>query len=206
MRRRRFMQALAVAPAVPALAQQVATPATGSGAGRGGRGVIGSGPALIDVTAPDAVGATVARFFTAPQFSALRKLSDALMPPMGGNPGAVECGAPEFLDFLIGVSPADRKLLYRGGLDALNAKATAKYAKPFADLNATQVDAVIRPLLAATPWQYELPKDPAMRFIASARTDVATATRNSRVWAESRAARGGAGQLKWLPIDPVYKG
>ena len=146
------------------------------------------------------------RFFTPPQFGALKKLSEALMPPMGGNPGAIECEAPEFLDFLIGVSPADRQQLYRGGLDALNARANAKFAKSFAELDAKQVDAVIRPLLAATPWAWDLPKDPVMQFIASVRTDVMTATRNSPLWAEKAGTRGSAGQLKWLPIDPVYKG
>jgi hypothetical protein len=157
------------------------------------------------VTQPDAVADTTARFFTPAQFSALTKLSEVLMPPMGGNPGAVECEAPEFLDFLIGVSPADRKQLYRGGLDALNTKATARFAKPFAQLDATQVDAVLRPLLAATPWALDLPKDPVMRFIAAVRTDVTTATRNSPAWPRAANARGGAGQLKWLPIDPIYK-
>ena len=104
-------------------------------------------------------------------------------------------------------SPADRQQLYRGGLDALNAKAKAKFSKSFAELDARQVDAVIRPLLAATPWAWDLRKDPVMRFIASVRTDVATATRNSPVWAEKAGTRGGgAGQLKWLPIDPIYKG
>jgi len=201
------MQALAAAPAVPALAQQVrpAPPATG---GRGGRGSFGAeqGVKEFEVTPPDAVADPAARFFTPPQFGALKKLSEALMPPMGGNPGAIECEAPEFLDFLIGVSPADRQQLYRGGLDALNAKAKAKFAKSFAELDVKQVDAVIRPLLAATPWAWDLPKDPVMQFIASVRTDVMTATRNSPLWAEKAGTRGSAGQLKWLPIDPVYKG
>lgn len=231
MKRRRFMQALAVAPAVPALvAQQTANPAvpaaaaaaaSGGRGGRGGRGGGGfgggEGPAMIDVTQPDAIAETVAHFFTPAQLNALKKLSDTLMPAMNGAPGALECGAPEFLDFLIGVSPADRKQLYRGGLDSLNARSTAKFAKPFADLDAKQVDAVIRPLLAATPWALDLPKDPVMRFIASARTDIPQATRNSRAWAESggggrggRGGRGGGavgggGQLMWLPIDPIYK-
>jgi len=104
MKRRRFMQALAAAPAVPALiAQQTeqapptgAPGATGvSGGGRGaragGRGGFGGGvpPAIIDVTQPDAVGETVARFFTTTQFNTLKKLSETLMPPMRGNPGAV---------------------------------------------------------------------------------------------------------------------
>ncbi|HEY4085151.1 MAG TPA: gluconate 2-dehydrogenase subunit 3 family protein [Bryobacteraceae bacterium] len=206
MKRRRFMQALAVAPAVPALAQQVRPATPSGGRGRGSLGVE-QGVKVFEVTPPDAVADPTARFFTPAQFGALRKLSDALMPAMGGNPGAIECEAPEFLDFLIGVSPADRQQLYRGGLDALNAKAKAKFAKSFAELDAKQVDAVIRPLLAATPWAWDLPKDPAMRFIASVRTDVMTATRNSPAWAEKAGTRGGgAGQLKWLPIDPVYKG
>jgi len=222
------MQALAAAPAVPALiAQQAPTPAApgtpvASGAGRGGRGGRGVGggaepPAMIELTQPDAVAETVARFFTAPQFNALKKLSDTLMPAMNGNPGALESQAPEFLDFLIGVSPAERKLLYRNGLDTLNAHATTKFAKPFADLDAKQVDAIIRPLLVATPWVLDLPKEPLLHFMASARTDISEATRNSRVWAESggggrggRGGRGGGfgggGQLVWLPIDPIYKG
>jgi len=202
------MQALAAAPAVPALAQQV-RPAPPASGGRGGRGSFGAeqGVKEFEVTQPDAVADPAARFFTMAQFGALKRLSEALMPAMGGNPGAIECEAPEFLDFLIGVSPADRQQLYRGGLDALNAKAKAKFSKSFAELDAKQVDAVIRPLLAATPWAWDLPKDPAMRFIASVRTDVVTATRNSPVWAEKAGARGGgAGQLKWLPIDPIYKG
>ena len=201
------MQALAAAPAVPALAQQV-RPAPSSG-GRGSRGALGveQGVKEFEVTQPDAVAEPTARFFTPAQFGALKRLSEALMPAMGGNPGAIDCEAPEFLDFLIGVSPAERQQLYRGGLDALNAKAKAKFAKSFAELDAKQVDTVIRPLLAATPWAWDLPKDPVMRFIASVRTDMATATRNSPVWAEKAGTRGGgAGQLKWLPIDPIYKG
>jgi hypothetical protein len=211
MKRRRFMQALAAAPVVPALAQQVrpALPATGGRGGRGGRGSFGAeqGVKEFEVIQPDAVADPAARFFTPAQFGALKKLSEALMPPIDGNPGAIECEAPEFLDFLIGVSPADRQQLYRSGLDALNAKAKTKFAKTFAQLDAMQVDAVIRPLLAATPWAWDLPKDPAARFLASVRSDVMTATRNSPAWAEKAGARGGgAGQLKWLPIDPIYKG
>lgn len=230
MKRRRFMQALAVAPAVPALiAQQPAVPpvggavpgASGGRAGRGGRGGFGggTGPALVELTPPDAVAETRARFFTPAQFNALKKLADTLMPPMRGNLGALDCKAPEFLDFLVSESPADRKLLYRAGLDSLNAKATAKYAKPFADLDAKQVDAVIRPLLTAMPWSHDAPKDPDKHFLAAAHDDIRTATRNSPEWAAAGGtggrggrggrgggAGGGAGVQIWLPIDPLYKG
>ncbi len=76
------------------------------------------------------------RFFTAPQFAALRRLSDLLMPAMRGNLGALDTAAPEFLDFLIGVSPVDRQQLYRNGLDTLNARAHKQFGKGFADLDA----------------------------------------------------------------------
>ena len=61
-------------------------------------------------------------FFTAQQFAALRKLSDLLHPPANSVPGALEAKAPEFLDFLLGQSSADRQQLYRIGLDGLNAQ------------------------------------------------------------------------------------
>jgi hypothetical protein len=169
MKRRRFTRALATAPAVPALiAQETNAPpppapnaaATTGGGGRGGRGGGGTGPAAIEITSPDLVAEAAPRFFTAAQFNALVKLSDTLMPPMRGNPGALQCGAPEFLDFLIGVSQSDRKQLYRSGLDLLNARATAKFAKQFAELDDKQVDAVIRPLLVPVPWTLDPPKDP----------------------------------------------
>ena len=70
--------------------------------------------AAADVAEP------VVRFFTAPQFSALRKLCETMMPAIGKAPGALDARAPEFLDFLLGESPKERQQLYRTGLDPLN--------------------------------------------------------------------------------------
>src|ERR1700691_2666179 len=130
MKRRRFMKTLAVAPAAPALlaqapAQPAATPAPPAG-GRGGLG--GPAPvAHLDLVNPDIVAEPEARFFNPAQFSALQRLSNLLMPPLRGNPGALDAGVPEFLDFLISVSPADRQTLYRNGLDGLNQKAKKQF-------------------------------------------------------------------------------
>jgi hypothetical protein len=225
MRRRRFFKALAVLPAAPALMPQQATPpgnpqipaVTPPEGGRGGRGGGGGrfGAGNIpkfEQTAPDAVGRVTQRFFTSPQWTALRKLSEVLMPPMRGNPGAIECGAPEFLDFLIGASPADRQHLYRNGLDMLNTRAKKQFNKSFAELDTAQADATIRPLLVAVPWVHDAPRDPNAHFIAEAHRDIRTATQNSREWAEASAASGrrggfgGGGGSYINPIDPIYKG
>ena len=224
MKRRGFVKTLVALPAASELAAQQAaqqqtanpqapaTPAVGGRGGGAGGGRFGQNNIpKFEVTQADAIGDPTQRFFTPAQFGALRKLSEILMPPMRGLPGALECGAPEFLDFLIGASPADRQGSYRRGLDTLNASAKKQFNKNFSDLDATQADAIIRPLLTPVPWQYDLPKDPSQRFIAEAHRDIRTATQNSREYAATGAASGrrggfGGGGSFILPIDPIYKG
>jgi hypothetical protein len=191
------MQALAAAPAAPALLAQQPR-------GRGN-----AGPAMLEVTDPDAVAEPVARFFTPAQFAALHRLSGLVQPPLKGNPGALDCGAPGFLDFLIGVSPADRQQLYRTGLDALNTQAKKQFSKSFADLDDAQAHAIVAPMLAAVPWPKDPPKEVLKAFMFAAREDIAMATRNSPEYAAALASsgrRGGGAGSVWKPIDPVYRG
>jgi hypothetical protein len=219
MKRRRFLQAIAVAPAVPLAAQQAAPPAAPSpqaaSPGRGGQFRAGQAAPPLETTAADLTAqATAPSFFTPDQYAALRGLGNLLQPAMNGHPGALEAGAPEFLDFLIGVSPPDRQKLYRDGLDALNSQAKKQFKKSFADLDASQADAIVRPLLVVIPWSEDLPQDKVRHFIAQAHRDFRTATENSREWAAGGASsgrRGGRGfgggtGLYWLPVDPVVRG
>ncbi len=196
------MQALAAAPAAPALIAKRAAAAPPQGRAA-------AGPAMLEVTDPDAVAEPVARFFTPLQFAALRHLSGLIQPPLKGNPGALDCGVPEFLDFLIGASPADRQQLYRNGLDALNAQAKKQFSKSFADLDDAQAKTILTPMLVAVPWPKDPPKDALKNFMFSAREDIAMATRNSPEYAAALAAsgrRGGGAGSVWKPIDPVYRG
>ena len=201
VRRRRFIQTIAATPAVPAL---IATEATAQQTSATSAAV-----QPLAVGRAGVVADPVPHFFTAPQFAALRKLSDILLPPMGGNPGALDAGVPEFLDFLIGASPADRQQLYRGGLNLLNVHATTQFHKPFAELDAKQADAVVRPLLVTVAWAYDPPKDIGSHFLIAAQEDIRTATRNSREWSAAAVAAGhratGAQQY-WNAVDPIYKG
>ncbi|NDJ13248.1 MAG: gluconate 2-dehydrogenase subunit 3 family protein [Acidobacteriia bacterium] len=205
VKRRRFMQAIAAAPAVPALV----TPALVTQQNMQAQTAPARPAGPLASGKRDAVGEPVARFFSATQLAALHRLCELLMPPMGGNPGAIEAGVPEFLDFHVGQSPADRQQMYRSGLELLNSRSAAKFGKAFAALDATQADAIIRPLLVLVPWQFELPKEPGARFMAAAHDDIRVATRNSREWTQAAIAAGrrpvGA-QLYFFPVDPVYKG
>ncbi len=158
----------------------------------------------ITSVVPDAVAETEAHFFSDQQLATLRKLCEILMPPLNGYPGATQAGAPEFLDFLIGASPADRQQVYRSGLDRLNKEAKKQFGVPFAEVNATQADKLIRPFLVT--WMSDHPPtEPYLHFMNVAHRDIRTATMNSQAWSVAATASGerapGMG-LYWSPIDP----
>lgn len=167
----------------------------------------------LDVTAIDLAGQPAVRYFTPTQFATLRKLGELMVPPVKNNPGAIDAQAPEFLDFLISASLEDRQKLYLSGLDSLEAQSNDKFQKPFAELDARQADAILRPLLVARPWPEDFPSDPLESFIAQVHNDLRTATMNSREWA---AATEKAGHhftrgfrttgFYWAPIDPISEG
>ena len=220
MKRRKFVQSLvAVTPAV-VVAQQVAPPSTQppatpqqpveppiGAAGRGGRGA-GAGmedTTKLEITSADAVGQMTPHFFNADQYLALEKLSQILLPPLKGAPGALDAQAPQFLDFLLGESPADRQQLYRQGLDALNAQARKKFQQAFAKLSDDQAAQLLEPL--RQPWTYDPPADPLTKFLRAAKQDVRTATVNSREFSVAGNAAGGGGRrfggtgLYWNSLD-----
>ena len=179
MQRRRFVQSIPFLTVTPTLFAQV-----------------------LSTVAPDSVGQPTSRFFPSSQFAALRRLSDIILPSISGNPGALEAGAPEVLDFLVGQSPLPVKSLYRSGLLAMNTRAGSRFGKLFADLDATQADAVLAPLRQA--WNYKDPIDPFALFLRHAKADVLTATTNSREWiTAAQRGRGGSGGngTYWLPVE-----
>ena len=216
MQRRDFfkgiMAASVAASAAPSnlLAQQVATtaappPATPApGPVPWMRGLMEVKPLPISQLSADAVAQTNANFFTGIQLATLRRLSEILAPSSNGYPGAIEAGAPEFLDFLIGVSPSDRQQMYQSGLDRLEAEAKQHFSVSFAAVTADQADQLIRPWLRT--WMNDHPPtDPYELFINLAHSDIRTATVNSQAWSDA-AHRAGAQtpntDLYWYPVDP----
>lgn len=195
MKRRRFFTTLAAAGSVPALVAQpqVQTPPQPGSA-------VQSGYPKLETTLPESVGEIVPKFFTAQEFAALQKLSEILQPAAGGIPGALEAKAPEFLDFLLSESPADRQKLYRDGLDAL-------VRAGFLNADAAKTAQILSPL--KQPWTFEEPADPLARFLRAAKADVRTATVNSREFNTAGAAAGGGSRrfgaqgLYWVSLDPL---
>ena len=222
MKRRNFVGKLLAAPAAPALlgaqqnttppgVQQQPAPQPNTPAVQWPRQPQNIAP--LKVTASDLTSEIDQHFFSAEQFSTLRKLGEVMVPAIKSNPGALEAGAPEFLDFLLSVSPAERQQSYCRGLDGLNSQARTKFQKSFAELDAEQAGMVLKPLLTVRPWPEDLPHEPLQKFIAQVHEDLRTATMNSREWAAAAEKSGhrftgrarGMG-MYWRPIDPVVEG
>jgi len=210
MLRRDFMRALVAVGSLPnaLFAQQTVNPAPPPPAPVPWTlGLNPKTPVPVTETA-DGVAEDEARFFTLAQMAAMTRLCEALLPAMAGKPGAVEAGTPGFLDFLIGKSGEARKRIYAGGLDWLNAEARQKYKREFAELDAVQVDAVIKPWLRT--WMTDHPPTEAHAdFVNIAHDDIRTATMNSKAWDDASSAAGRdwvTGGLYWSPIEPDMAG
>lgn len=210
MKRRRFVKGVFAVPAAATLAvaqQPSPAPSAPPPATPNSARPVEPSPAAdssqLEYTIPEHAAQAPQRFFNPQQFAALRKLGDIIMPRINTVPGAIDARAPEFLDFLIGESPAERQQLYRAGLDALNAQAKKRFDKAFAEVDATQAAALLAPL--KEPWTYEPPADPLARFLRAAKSDIRTATMNSQEYANAAGSgggrRGGGMGQYWYPID-----
>ena len=155
----------------------------------------------LETAVADAAAMGVPRFFSDDQFTALKCLCELLAPAAGGNPGASEAGAAEFLDFLVGQSPGERQTLYREGLNRLNGAAQQRFGKRFADVAVADADALLSPLRES--WTYSGPADPFAKFLQTAKLDAMSATMNSREWsvARSRSSRRAGLNLYWYPVE-----
>jgi hypothetical protein len=146
-------------------------------------------------------------FFTPLQMRTLTRLSDVLLPPLNGKPGAVKAETPMFLDFLIGSSPEPHQKIYSGGLDWLEQSAQAKYKTAFAKLDDNEAGELIKPWLRT--WMNDhAPAEPHADFINIAHDDIRSATVNSKAWNEVPSVGAEPStevDVYWLPIEPdVY--
>jgi hypothetical protein len=77
------------------------------------------------------------KYFSAPQYATLLFLCDTIIPKDEKSGGAVEAGAPEFIDLLTSENP-DYQLKLGGGLFWLDATCTDRYEHLFMDCSSEQ--------------------------------------------------------------------
>jgi gluconate 2-dehydrogenase gamma chain len=77
-------------------------------------------------------GTYTPKFFPSQQYKTLQTLCQAIIPADSDSGGALEAGAPEFIDLLTSESP-EYQLKLGGGLMWLDAACTDRYDKPYLD-------------------------------------------------------------------------
>jgi hypothetical protein len=79
-----------------------------------------------------ASGAYQPKFFSPHQYATLRQLCQTIIPPDENSGGAVEAGAPEFIDLLTSEN-TDYQTTLGGGLMWLDSTCTDRYGKVYLD-------------------------------------------------------------------------
>src|SRR5437667_11059869 len=102
-------------------------------------------------------GTYAPKYFSAGQYATLLFLCDAIIPKDEKSGGAVEAGAPEFIDLLTSESP-EYQLKLGGGLYWLDAACTDRYGHLFMECTPQQTKEIID-LIA---YRKNANKDPAL--------------------------------------------
>ncbi len=82
-------------------------------------------------------GVYLPKYFSPHQYKTLQVLCETIMPPDSDSGGAMEAGAPEFIDLLTSENPA-YQLILGGGLMWLDSSCADRYGKPYSDCAAQQ--------------------------------------------------------------------
>jgi Gluconate 2-dehydrogenase subunit 3 len=209
MKRRSVLKAIVALPAVAAGQEPDTSHKRLTAARENG---LPAGPPLVPpginetpntpVVQADETADNVNRTFDSDQLSALRRLGELIVPPWNNCPGALQAGADEFLDFLVGCSPKSRLDLYRNGLDALNRSAQQRFGQNFAVLTEDLAGALLSPLRER--WEFTTPNSNELAaFLQAAKSDLLRATLNSRPYidalSQTRRPRN-ASRFYWNPI------
>jgi hypothetical protein len=87
--------------------------------------------------------APVLRVLTPAQYATVEALVEAIIPTDERSPGAKDARVADYMDLLLSEADATLREEWLGGLAALDAEATKRFNRPFASLDATQLDAVM---------------------------------------------------------------
>ncbi len=102
-------------------------------------------------------GAYTPKYFSTPQYATLLFLCDAIIPKDEKSGGAVEAGAPEFIDLLTSENP-EYQLKLGGGLFWLDGACTDRYDKVFMECIPEQK----KEILDLIAYRKNAKKDPAL--------------------------------------------
>lgn len=121
-------------------------------------------PAVHAMASTDGHGA----FFNDEDAATVRAFTERIWPAAPGKPGATEAGVLNYIDLALAGAYADQQDFYRRGLAQLDAFCRSAHGKPFAQLDASIQDDVIRAVETGKATGFAWPTAPA--FFNTVRT------------------------------------
>jgi len=100
--------------------------------------------ALVPVSAVRSAAASADSVFSAAQRMTLEAFMDRLVPEDENGPGAVACGAANYIDRSLGDFLAAEKTSFLSGLDAVDRHARTTFGAAFADVAPDRQDEIMR--------------------------------------------------------------
>jgi gluconate 2-dehydrogenase subunit 3-like protein len=114
---------------------------------------LGTTAVLLPALSPDGLlafariqagnAAPTLKVLSTPDFETLEALVEAIIPADERSPGAKQARVADYIDLLLSESDDEVALQWMGGLAALNREAARRFRRPFAGLDAAQLDAVL---------------------------------------------------------------
>ena len=155
------------------------------------------------VAAERAKGAYKPKVFTAHEYTTLRRLAELIMPPEERSKGALEAGAPEFIDFLCSVND-ELSAIYTGGMGWLDEQMKRRHQATFVDAKPEQQTAMLD-LIAHRKNEAEHPElGPGIRFFTWARNMVVDAYYTSKVGMDDLGFMGNGAMAEFsVPKEAV---
>src|SRR6266481_7011337 len=112
---------------------------------------------MVQAEKASAAGGYTPKFFPPHQYKILQALCETIIPAEDGTGGAIEAGAPEFIDLLTSENP-DYQLKLGGGLMWLDSTCTDRYGNIFMQCTPEQK----KEILDLIAYRKNAKKDPAL--------------------------------------------
>ena len=141
------------------------------------------------------------KVFTEDEWKALRRLCDLIIPKDDVSAGALEAGAPEFIDLL---ASGNKRLatIFTGGLGWLNHQTQTSHGKAFADCSVEQQTALLDQIAYRKNESPELAA--GIRFFDWARRMTVDAFYTSKIGIEDIGFKGNNGMAKFqVPAEAI---
>jgi gluconate 2-dehydrogenase gamma chain len=120
------------------------------------------------VSVQRAAGYYTPKFFSAHQYETLRALCQAIIPPGPEGGGALEAGAPEFIDLLTSENK-DFQLQYGGGILWLDSTCTDQYGQTYLKCTSAQQEEILNLIAFRKSTEKDPRLGPGIEFFSALR-------------------------------------